>query len=162
MVKNDIAGLFIIIVTFICALVLQIVPLPAQFDVFRPDWVLACLVYWCIALPFRVNIISAFVIGLLLDLLLGSVLGVRSLTLSLVAYIAVINYTRIRNLSLWQQAIMVGLLALMNKVIVFWIEYVLNGVHMPHGYFYSVLSTMIIWPWIYLLLRKLRRRFRLE
>ncbi|CAG8998855.1 MAG: Rod shape-determining protein MreD [Candidatus Celerinatantimonas neptuna] len=160
--RNEIAGLLTIIVTFICALVLQIIPLPAQFDVFRPDWVLACLVYWCIALPFRVNIVSAFVVGLLLDLLLGSILGVRSLTLSLVAYVAVINYTRMRNLSLWQQAIGIGLLTLLSKVIVFWIEYVLNGVHLPHGYFYSVVTTMIIWPWVYLFLRKLRRRFRLE
>ncbi|MFM2482977.1 rod shape-determining protein MreD [Celerinatantimonas sp. YJH-8] len=150
------------ILSFIFALILQILPLPEQVAAFRPDWVVAVLIYWCMALPHRFSIGTAFICGLLLDLLLGSTLGVRALALSLIAYVTVVNYVRMRNLSLWQQAVVVGVLVVICKSAVFWIEYVLKGVEFPTGYFYPALTTMVIWPWIYLLLRKIRCYFKLE
>lgn len=148
--------------SFLVALILQILPLPEQIAAFRPDWIVAVLVYWCIALPNRFSIGTAFICGLVLDLLLGSTLGVRALALSLIAYVVSINYIRMRNLSLWQQAVIVGLLVIVCKSAVYWIEYILKGVGFPPGYFYPAITTMVIWPWVYLLLRKIRRTFRME
>lgn len=67
----------IIIFILLIALVASITPLPLGIDAFRPDWVLVVLIYWCLALPTKVNVISAWFMGLLLDVLLGSVLGDR-------------------------------------------------------------------------------------
>lgn len=155
-------NLLIVILTLLVAVVLQILPIPEQFANLRPDWLLACVFYWCIALPMRFNVLGAFICGLVLDLLLGSTLGIRALSFSLVGYIAAINYVRIRNLSLWQQAIVFALTCIANKAVIFWINYIVHGVQAPVGYFYSAIGSLIIWPWIYLLLRKLRRRFRME
>ena len=66
---------FAISITLLLAFILQIIPLPTQFDVFRPDWVLLALSYWTMALPNRVNIGVAFVCGLILDLLQGTTLA---------------------------------------------------------------------------------------
>ena len=159
---SEFRGGFMVVVTVLVALLLQILPLPAQFASFRPDWVVACLVYWSMALPHRINIGTAFVVGLLLDILLGSTMGVRALALSLVAYLVAVNFTRLRNFSLWQQAIIVGLLTLLSKLVIYWVEYVLNGAQMVPGYLDPVFSTAVIWPWVFLLLRKIRRRFRME
>ena len=54
----------VIVSSLIIALGLQIVPLPIQVDLYRPDWVLVVLSYWCMALPHRVNVGIAFVTGI--------------------------------------------------------------------------------------------------
>ncbi|MFM2486695.1 rod shape-determining protein MreD [Celerinatantimonas yamalensis] len=158
----NITGFVVLWLSCSVAMVLQILPVPSQFDAFRPDWLLACVLYWCIALPHRFNVVGAFVCGLTLDLLLGSTLGIRALSFSLIAYISAINYVRLRNLSLWQQAMVIGVLTVIDKAVIFWVNYILHAIHLPNGYFYSALSNMLIWPWIFLFLRKLRRRFRME
>ena len=98
----------IILLTLLVALMASIMPLPLSVDVFRPDWVLIALIYWCMALPGRVNIITAWVMGFLLDVLLGSVLGVHAAAMAISVYIVVENYQKIRNFSIWQQALITG------------------------------------------------------
>ena len=70
----------VIVSSLIIALVLQIVPLPIQVDLYRPDWVLVVLSYWCMALPHRVNVGIAFVTGIAVDILVGTTLGIHSLS----------------------------------------------------------------------------------
>ncbi|WP_221075968.1 rod shape-determining protein MreD [Agarivorans aestuarii] len=151
-----------IIGSLFIALILAIIPLPLIADAFRPDWVLVCVFYWTIALPHRTNVGIAFVVGFILDLLLGSTLGVRALAMSIVAYIAATNFTRLRNFSVWQQALVVGGLTGLAKVVVFWAEYLVQDIQLPSGYFYPVITTTVAWPWIFLLLRKLRRQWKIS
>ncbi len=52
-----------ILLTLLIAVMASIMPLPLSVDAFRPDWVLIVLIYWCMALPGRVNIITAWIMG---------------------------------------------------------------------------------------------------
>ena len=155
-------GRFKIVITLIMALLLTILPVPDALEYFRPHWLLLVLGYWCMALPYRVSIGYAWVAGLVLDLLLGAPLGIRSLALSIVIYIISMNHRVIRNLSLWQQALMIGLLVLLEKMVVFWAEKMLFDVSVTPMYLWSILTTMLIWPWIFLILRKIRRQFAIR
>ncbi|MCW8832795.1 MAG: rod shape-determining protein MreD, partial [Colwellia sp.] len=101
----------IVIFTLLIAVMASIMPLPLSVDVFRPDWVLIVLIYWTMALPGRVNIITAWVMGLLLDVLLGSVLGVHAAAMAVAIYIVAENFQKIRNFSISQQALITGVLA---------------------------------------------------
>lgn len=152
----------IILLTFIVALMATIMPLPIAVDAFRPDWVLVVVLYWCLALPNRVNVITAWLFGLLLDILLGSVLGIHAAAMALSVYIIAGNFQKIRNFSVWQQALIVGVLSALYHLLVFWFQrFLTDVVFLPH-YLYPVITTVILWPWAFLLLRKIRRHFKIK
>ena len=48
-----------IYLTLIVAIILAMVPLPVAIDMFRPDWVALVVLYWVIALPHHLGIVSA-------------------------------------------------------------------------------------------------------
>ncbi|GHE99231.1 rod shape-determining protein MreD [Thalassotalea profundi] len=152
----------IILLTFIVALMATIMPLPIAVDAFRPDWILVVVLYWCLALPNRVNVVTAWLFGLLLDILLGSILGIHAAAMALSVYIIAGNYQKIRNFSVWQQALIVGILSALYHLLVFWFQrFLTDVVFLPH-YLYPVITTVILWPWAFLLLRKIRRHFKIK
>ncbi|PSJ40126.1 rod shape-determining protein MreD [Zobellella taiwanensis] len=155
-------GRLVILLSLLLALILSILPLPELIAPFRPDWLLVTLIYWSIALPHRANVGTAFVAGLMLDLLLGSVLGVHALALVIPVYLAASQFQRMRNYSVWQQSFVVGALAMLNKLVIFWTAYLNSEVQLDYHYFWSIVSSMVFWPWIFLLLRKCRRQFALS
>ncbi len=152
----------IILLTLLVAIMASIMPLPLSVDAFRPDWVLIVLIYWCMALPGRVNIITAWVMGFLLDVLLGSVLGVHAAAMAISVFIVIENYQKIRNFSIWQQALIAGVLAALYNLVVFWLQRFLIDVSFLNSYLYPVITTVVLWPWVFYLLRKVRRHFSIK
>jgi rod shape-determining protein MreD len=153
---------FIILLTLLIALMASITPMPLSVDAFRPDWVLIVLVYWCLALPNKINILTAWVMGFILDVLLGSVLGVHAMAMALSVYIVIVNFQKIRNFSVWQQALIVGVLSALYHLVVFWLQRFLSDVVFLPNYLYPVITTIVLWPWVFLLLRRVRRHFRIK
>ncbi|MBU2870295.1 rod shape-determining protein MreD [Colwellia sp. E2M01] len=152
----------IILLTLLIALIASIMPMPLGVDVFRPDWVLIILVYWCLALPNKVNIVTAWVMGFILDVLLGSVLGVHACAMALSIYIVVVNFQKIRNFSVSQQALIIGVLSAQYHLVVFWLQrFLTDAVFLPN-YLYPVITSIILWPWLFLLLRRVRRHFKIK
>lgn len=152
----------IIFLTLLVAIMASIMPLPLSVDAFRPDWVLIVLIYWCMALPDKVNIITAWVMGLLMDILLGSVLGVHAAAMAIAVFIVAENFQKIRNFSIWQQALITGVLAALYHLVVFWLQRFLIDVSFLTSYLYPVITTIILWPWVFYLLRKVRRHFTIK
>lgn len=152
----------IILLTLLIAVMASIMPLPLSVDVFRPDWVLIVLIYWCMALPGRVNIITAWVMGFLLDVLLGSVLGVHAAAMAIAVFIVAENFQKIRNFSIWQQALITGVLSALYHLVVFWLQRFLIDASFLTSYLYPVITTIILWPWVFYLLRKVRRHFSIK
>jgi rod shape-determining protein MreD len=78
-------GIWVIVLTFFIAYLLAIVPVPEWAMSYRPEWVPLVLIYWVMALPYRVGIGSAWIAGLVLDILEGSILGLNALALVIIA-----------------------------------------------------------------------------
>ena len=151
-----------IYLTILVAMVLAILPLPPALDSFRPDWVMLVVIYWVLALPHRVNVGSAWLAGLLLDMLLGSTLGVRALALAIMAYVVASQFQKIRNFSVWQQALVMGCVSLLGQLVIFWAEHLFSVAVLHYRLFWTSLTTCLVWPWVYLTLRRIRRRYHIR
>jgi rod shape-determining protein MreD len=99
--------------------------------------------------------------GFILDVLLGSTLGVHAGAMAISVYIVAGNFQKIRNFSVWQQALIIGVLSALYHLIVFWLQRLLTDAVFLPSYLYPVFTTIILWPWAFLLLRKIRRNFRI-
>ncbi|NMP15709.1 MULTISPECIES: rod shape-determining protein MreD [unclassified Thalassotalea] len=152
----------VIVITLVVSLILTIIPMPLGADSFRPNWTLMVLVYWSLALPNRVNVLYGWFVGFIIDVLLGSVLGVNAFASALVVYVSANNYQKIRNFSLWQQSLIIGLFVALYHLIVFWIQRFLFDVDFAISYLKPVLTSSALWFVVFLLLRKVRRHFRVH
>lgn len=148
--------------SFLVALVLQTIPWPGSLDLFRPSWLLLVTCYWVLALPHRVNVGTALILGLLWDLLIGSTLGIRGMMISIVVYIIALNFLVIRNLALWQQAMIIAALTVLFEVFIFFGEYLIQDVVFNPLSLWSALINCILWPWMFLLMRRVRRHWHVR
>ena len=56
-------------------MLLMILPLPDSLRFLRPEWVLITLIYWAMAVPRLVGVGFAWVVGLLMDVMMGGAIG---------------------------------------------------------------------------------------
>lgn len=147
------------LITVIAALMLAIMPLPDWAVKFRPDWVTLVLIYWVLAFPFKVGVTIAWLTGLLLDVSYGTLMGQHAIGMVLVIYIIHIQHLRLRVASLLQQAIVIFLLLLMKQLLTLWVDGMLG--HAPDNwlYFMPTITSTLLWPWTYLILRDVHRKF---
>ncbi|MFA0548513.1 rod shape-determining protein MreD [Vibrio splendidus] len=148
--------------SFVVALILQTIPWPGSLDLFRPSWLLLVTCYWVLALPHRVNVGSALILGLLWDLLIGSTLGIRGMMMAIVMYIIAMNFLVIRNMALWQQAMIIAALTVLFEVLIFFGEYLIQDVVFNPLSLWSALINCILWPWMFLLMRRVRRHWHVR
>jgi len=149
----------IIVLSFIVAYMLTAMPLPDWAVNWRPAWVSIVLIYWCLAIPDRVGIGIAWTLGLLLDVQQGTVFGQHAVTLTIMAYIIIKLHQRIRVFPLVQQAMLVCLLLLLAQLLTLWIR-AMMGIPPQHWtYWTPALTSMVIWPWLFIILRDVRRKF---
>ncbi len=149
--------------SMILALMLVMLPLPEWAQPFRPDWVALVMIYWVMALPESVGVTVAWIFGLLLDVTQGAILGQHALGMVLVAYLVLLQYQRIRVFSLLQQAMVVFVLLLIKQLLVLWVSGIVGQA--PENivrYLLPSLVGAIIWPWLFVVLRDIRRRFTLS
>ncbi|OEE89395.1 rod shape-determining protein MreD [Vibrio crassostreae] len=152
----------VIFCSFLIALILQTIPWPGSLDLFRPSWLLLVACYWVLALPHRVNVGSALILGLLWDLLIGSTLGIRGMMMAIVMYIIAMNFLVIRNMALWQQAMIIAALTVLFEVLIFFGEYLIQDVVFNPLSLWSALINCILWPWMFLLMRRVRRHWHVR
>ena len=151
-------GRLIIAATFVVALVLTILPWPVWTEQFRPDWVALVLIYWCMALPGRIGVGSGFLAGLTLDVLYGSLLGSNALAKTVVAFLAVRLHLQLRMFPRWQQAVSVLGLLVVNQLLVLWIRGAIGQAPDTFSYWTPSIVGALLWPWLFVILRDLRRR----
>ncbi|MGD2117823.1 MAG: rod shape-determining protein MreD [Chromatiales bacterium] len=146
--------------SIVLALLLSIFPLPDWAAQLRPQWLTLVLIFWCLMAPEKVGIGIAWLCGLLLDAMTGSLLGAHALSLAIVAYITLNIYQRTRIFPLWQQSLIVFSLLLLEHVLNLWIIGLTNKVTPGLDYWFAPFVGLFLWPWLYILLSELQHRLR--
>ncbi|MBI4006765.1 MAG: rod shape-determining protein MreD [Gammaproteobacteria bacterium] len=162
MIKSDHHGGWIIFISFIVALMLTAMPLPDWATNWRPAWVAMVLVYWCMALPDRIGIGIGWSMGLLLDVLQGTLLGQNALGLAVLAYFIIQSHQRIRMFPLIQQAFLISLLVLFYLFLTLWVRGIMGIPPQLWTYWMPAFTSMLLWPWLFIILRDIRRRYHVS
>lgn len=152
----------VILLSFIVGLALTIMPLPDILEAARPEWIIMVLVYWVMALPQRVGVGLAWIIGLLVDVMRDALLGQFAFTLALIAFIVTRLHQRLRVFPIWQQALVVALLVLLQYILVFWIKGMTGELPPFWKMLLPVFSTLIFWTPVFLILRLIRRHYQIS
>lgn len=156
------SGRLVIFTTVCVALLLTILPIPDWARPFRPQWVTLVLLYWAIALPHRVGVGTGFVVGIVLDVLTGTLLGHHALGLSIVLFVAIQLHQRIRVFPLWQQSLGVLMLLVVEHLLALWVIGATRGAAPDLSYWMVPLIGALLWPWVFVTLRTVRRHFKVS
>ncbi len=155
-------GNWIIILSFVVAIMLMALPLSDWAVNWRPAWVAIVLIYWCMAVPDRVGIAVGWFLGLLLDVQQSTVLGQNALGLTLIAFITIKSYQRMRVYPLAQQAVLICFYLLLYELIMLWITGYTGTSTWDWTYWMPAITSMLLWPWLFIILRDVRRKYHIS
>ncbi len=151
----------VVVASFLVAALLAVVPLPEWLQWARPEWVALTLLYWCLALPHRVGLFTALLLGVLMDALEGAVLGQNAFSLTVLALCALLVYQRLRVFSLWQQCGVVFVIIGLHQLIGQWVQNLEGAGARSLLFLLPALSSALLWPVVLQVLRSVRRYYRI-
>ena len=158
MVTNKQSHGGVIVFTIVLAMLLMMLPLPDTVRFIRPEWVLITLIYWAMAVPRLVGLGFAWVVGLLMDVMMGGSMGVLAFSYTLIIYLVLQFHLQLRQYPVWQQALSIMSLILLADIISVLVTPTTTGWHV----WLPAISSTVLWPVIYSLLRTVRRTFNVS
>ena len=153
-------GGWVILASYLGAFLLMAYPLPPGLALLRPEFVCLAMIYWTTALPRRGSIAAAFGLGLLLDAVERAPLGQHALALSVVAYLCLKLYHRMRLFSLWQQSALICALLGIHQLACAWLQGFAGIDARGAAFLAPVPASALAWPAVAVLLRYLQVRYR--
>jgi rod shape-determining protein MreD len=151
-------GRWVVPMSVIVAMALTVMPMPESLQAFRPDWVALVCIYWIIALPLRYGVVMAWICGLLLDVLQGTLLGQYALALALTGFVAHKLHLQIRNFPVVQQSLGILAMTALYHFLLLWLDGISGTPTSTAVHWGPPLSSMLFWPILFGVLRDLRRR----
>lgn len=141
------------------ALLLSVAPMPEFMAVGRPLWVALLLTYWVLTVPSRVGMVTAWVFGLLSDVLNGTLLGQSALVLTLIIFLVLTLHRRLQMFPMWQQSLVLLVVFGLAQLVQLWLN-ALTGNRQPTLEFvFPAVVSALLWPWVYAVLRGVQQRF---
>lgn len=155
-------GTSVIVISFIMALMLTVMPLPEWAEEIRPHWVVIVLIYWSMALPQRVSVGVGWSMGLLLDVVNDAVLGQHALALALIAFLTNNLHQRLRIFPQSQQVIVIFVFCVIYSLIILWIKGITGTAPSVWLIIMPSFTTALVWPLAFIILRHARRFYRVN
>ena len=145
-----------LLLTIIIATLLTIVPLPGFLQLIWPFWMALVVIYWSLEFPRYMSLGLVFAIGLMLDFLTVSLLGLHALRLVILAYIVLRFRARLRFFPPWQLGLSVLALLINDRIILLWINTLIGHPLPPLGYWLPAICGALVWPPLFIALDRIR------
>lgn len=156
------SNIWFVWLTLALALLLSVASMPKFMELGRPLWLALFLTYWVLALPHRVGMTTAWCLGLLADVLNGSLLGQNALILTLITFLVLTLHQRLRMFPMWQQSTVLLVVFGLAQLVQLWLN-ALTGSRPPTlAFVLPALVSALLWPWVCTLLRGLHQRLNVN
>jgi rod shape-determining protein MreD len=139
------------------ALILNLIEPPAVLKYFYPNILLLTAMFWAVKIPRMVNVGHGFMAGLLLDLLVGSTLGIKAFAFSLMFFMLTSAFSKLETYSLLQQSVSIAIISFVGQIVTFWLEHLFGLAFIDYHTILSCVSDMIFWPVLWVSLGFLMR-----
>lgn len=150
------------LVSIVIAMCLKIIPWWSAIQAWNPDWVLIVLIFWVLALPYKRGILTACLVGLLVDVLTGQPLGQYALIYAVVSFVCLKFYKRILHFPLLQQALFIFCCLLGAQILSFSIDTIYHLTRFQWGFLLPAVSGVFIWPFANMVLRGVHSNQRVK
>lgn len=131
--------------SLVLAMGLHVLPLPAPWSYYNPDWILLILAAWHLALPARLGVFTAWCVGLLADALTARALGQHALGYAVAIYTVELLNPADRKTGLPRQTLSIFVAALLAELLVFWTQNLRMVQPAALDHWLSALTTAICW-----------------
>ena len=152
---------FAILTTLLVAFILALLPMPDWTVWLRPAWVLMVLIYWAMMASYQSGVGLAWFTGLIVDLLNGSLLGEHALAYTIVIYFVSRMHIRLRMYPMAQQGLSIFMFVILYQFILYCIQGFVGQLPSSHLYWLSSVTSMLLWPWLFVVMGDCRRWFKL-
>lgn len=135
-----------IVLTLVAALLCNLLPWSGWAMWLVPDFVALIVLYWCIHEPRKIGFLTAWSLGLLMDIADGSLFGQHALAYIILAYAGMVLHRRVQRFAMTQQILHVIPLLLFTDLVVLLVR-ALSGADFPgYLYFLGSFSGAALWP----------------
>lgn len=159
-------GGWLILITLVIALVLSAAHLPLAMPDWlawlRPGWVVMVVLFWVIEVPDRFGLISAWLVGALVDVINAEPLGLNGLVLAVVTYVTWRFYERLRMYRVVQQAVVVLLLVMAGDLFRLAVLNLTSDRPFSFAVLLSGVVSALVWPLLAALLARAKLRVGVE
>jgi len=154
MTKNN--SLLLLTKITIIALIIGAISLPSVLKIVSPFWILIFFIYWIIYTDTKALYLCALILGLLTDILQGSILGQNALAL-LISSAFIFNVKKSFYVSnLTTQQVYIFIASLIYLIALISTHIAIQGFDFSWFIILSPFTGSIIWPLVRLLLAKLK------
>ncbi|CAL1329353.1 rod shape-determining protein MreD [Candidatus Providencia siddallii] len=144
-----------VFLSFFVAFILEFILWPKEFIIYRPTLLFLVLFYWLIISPCLIGIWVSFFLGIIVDFIQGYVLGINALLFSIICYFLTYKEQLFRNITLWQQILLVILFTIVQNLVTFIIEYLFFDIFFSLKIFLNCVINGFIWPLLFLFFKKI-------
>jgi rod shape-determining protein MreD len=150
---------FPIYVSFFISLLLVNITSFWDLGFFQPHWVFITALFWEIYFPHRFGLFKVWLVGLLLDVMLGYPMGVNAFAMSVTTAIALTVAPRFKIYGPVLQTWMVFLLVAVCQLLTFWVKNIFSAPQSGLSSLWAAFTSALVWPLLYFYLRFVTRVF---
>lgn len=141
-----------IYISVITALLTGLLPIRSSIAEFMPNLVLLVIVYWALYRPESIGMGWAWLIGLVQDLVMANLIGHYAMVYVIVVFAIKYALVKHRNYAFFEYMSWLIAFVIFDVVFDMALNWSVNHVTPDWSILYSILGSILLWPWLYAIL----------